>query len=1047
MSKEDLEIENSFLSGPGACLIEVIEDSARLLPKQGPITSFAFLNPLEGLESHPFSEGLQLGAKLNGCEPYLPESRYREWLNSGRIDVLDLEASLRSQLGSHADELVVANCSRLQLRMTLLKSAFPTGQLVELQWVMSESDALRKCRSELEEDGLKLWLEVVRSWVSDTKCEGQVPLASRLVEFGVSDVEKVPNWREGRLKSLGLRLLWEVCLHGATTGQLPSDRELTLVRYRDAVKILTQIDSDILVLEVLGPFCAAFTDQGLAQWKLPGRDRGFLERFAALHDECYPTRWNRNSVIGEALRRVQQRRVSAVELIEESLVAMGVSDSERKGFIEASLLAFRGWAGMIWQMEDRADRFPHPVQKGTLVEFLAVQLLLERWAIEEALRNGISNHQFCGLPESSVVDSDGRVNWAQLKRLSRGVDRRSWQAEHWAFRVFQLVQVLKIDIATLASFGQEEWNRLFQEVSEFPSHERRRLFHAAYEHHYRIQALKTISSFCKRRAARVDLPKFQAIFCIDAREESFRRHVEEIEPHAETFSNAGFFNVPIYYRGVGDAHYTALCPVIVKPQYWVTEEVVLSVEDAHRRRAVARRFLGGLSRNVHHGSRELASGAVLSASLGVLASFPLVLRILFPHLSAVLRRAGDRFLAPPPNTRLRLERSTETPGPEGGGIGLNLQEMVAIGERALRDTGLTHGFARIVLVLGHGSSCLNNPHKSLYDCGACTGNAGGPNARALAYLLNDRRVRAELANRGIVIPHETSFLGGLHNTGCDTITYYDIDLLPVGLSELFREVRHILIRACEQNAHERSRRFFSIPLDVTPKEALRRVDDRTEDLAQTRPEYGNCTNAMCFVGRRSRIRGLFLDRRSFMMSYDHDQDNDDGLILGRILAAVVPVCSGINLQYTLSAMDSVGWGAGTKLPHNITSLLGVMDGAASDLRCGLPWQGTDIHEPMRLLFVIETTPDRLRQVMGRFPVVDRILRNEWSQLALLNPNSSELLQFEGGEFRPFFAEKISLPSFSKSVDWYGGMRDHLGFAIISQGLQVGQENFPESEEI
>jgi uncharacterized protein YbcC (UPF0753/DUF2309 family) len=135
-------------------------------------------------------------------------------------------------------------------------------------------------------------------------------------------------------------------------------------------------------------------------------------------------------------------------------------------------------------------------------------------------------------------------------------------------------------------------------------------------------------------------------------------------------------------------------------------------------------------------------------------------------------------------------------------------------------------------------------------------------------------------------------------------------------------------------------------------ESLLHVQERAEDLAQTRPEYGNCTNEMCFVGRRSRIRGLYLDRRSFLMSYDKSQDTDKNMILARILGAVIPVCEGINMLYTLSAIDSSGWGSGTKLPHNVTSLLGVMDGAASDLRTGLPWQGVDIHEPVRILFIV-----------------------------------------------------------------------------------------------
>ena len=71
----------------------------------------------------------------------------------------------------------------------------------------------------------------------------------------------------------------------------------------------------------------------------------------------------------------------------------------------------------------------------------------------------------------------------------------------------------------------------------------------------------------------------------------------------------------------------------------------------------------------------------------------------------------------------------------------------------------------------------------------------------------------------------------------------------------------------------------------------------------------------------------------------------------------MPVCAGISLEYYFSYVDNEGYGCGTKLPHNITGLIGVMNGHASDLRTGLPLQMVEVHEPVRILFVIETTPD------------------------------------------------------------------------------------------
>ena len=58
-------------------LSKLIERAGDLLPISGPITAFAFLNTLQALEDLPFDEGMRKGARLYGCHPYLPESRYR----------------------------------------------------------------------------------------------------------------------------------------------------------------------------------------------------------------------------------------------------------------------------------------------------------------------------------------------------------------------------------------------------------------------------------------------------------------------------------------------------------------------------------------------------------------------------------------------------------------------------------------------------------------------------------------------------------------------------------------------------------------------------------------------------------------------------------------------------------------------------------------------------------------------------------------------------------------------------------------------------------
>src|ERR1700739_571326 len=81
-------------------LARVIDQVARLLPAQGPISIFIHHNTLHAFEHLPFEEAVETAAEQLACEPFLSESRYRDKLRSGRILAKDVTLLLDEQLGS-----------------------------------------------------------------------------------------------------------------------------------------------------------------------------------------------------------------------------------------------------------------------------------------------------------------------------------------------------------------------------------------------------------------------------------------------------------------------------------------------------------------------------------------------------------------------------------------------------------------------------------------------------------------------------------------------------------------------------------------------------------------------------------------------------------------------------------------------------------------------------------------------------------------------------------------------------------------------------------
>jgi len=771
--------------------------------------------------------------------------------------------------------------------------------------------------------------------------------------------------------------------------------------------------------EIIHPWlirlCSVFLDQGMTYWPMPNREKGFYEsvrKLLAPRGAIFPLYL---TGLDRELRRQESLSFSAADAVLDYLDAARFPEDEWGRILEFELLALPGWAGLIRRLEEDPGLAPHEPAPCSVMDFLAVRLTMARVAAREGAAET--------LPQESPLKTQ------EKRHLSR------------AARVYDAARVVSLSADEVTRLSDSEWAAFAGEVKACNGVERRRIFQLAYERWHERGILRGLASHRQYRGLRetAGTPAAQVFFCIDEREESMRRALEEADAEVETFSAAGYFGVAVNYAGIDDPTGAAFCPVVVKPQHAVREQPKAEDRELLRTRRLRRRFLGLLTRNSFVSSRTLLRGWLSTAALGLLSAVPLVGHLLAPRRYARLREWMNKAFLPEPRTELTLMRNTQQSqdAVEGLLTGFATAEKAASVASVLGPAGLTGGFARLVVVLGHGSTSLNNPHESAHDCGACGGRRGGPNARLFSAMANRPEVRFRLRDMGIEIPQHTWFVGGYHDTCSDGVELFDLDALPATHRVDLDRIRQSLDKARARNAHERARRFESCPAHLDPAAALRHVEERSEHLAEPRPEYGHCTNAVCIVGRRSLTRGLFLDRRAFLSSYDPDQDPNDEY-LAAVLGAVVPVCAGISLEYYFSFVDNDRYGCGTKLPHNVAGLVGVMDGHASDLRTGLPWQMVEIHEPVRILFVIETTPERLMKVVDANASLKQMVENRWIRVATIDPASGRIHARRGhidkdGGFEEFEGPVERLPVALSSAEWYGGRIEHLPMAWIQAG--------------
>jgi len=472
-------------------------------------------------------------------------------------------------------------------------------------------------------------------------------------------------------------------------------------------------------------------------------------------------------------------------------------------------------------------------------------------------------------------------------------------------------------------------------------------------------------------------PKMLAVFCIDVRSEPMRRALEAQDPAIQTAGFAGFFGLPIEYRNSFTSEARPQLPGLLRPALSVARAAVSASERKHN---------GSIQRKV--GNQDASSIAPASFGLveagGVFKAFDL-LRYSF---SKMRKRESKTSIEENSIWELR-----------SNGVVISKEDQAQLLLAILQALGLTKNFPEHVLLVGHGSHSANNPHAASLDCGACGGQSGEVNVRVLAQLLNDVSLRETLASHGVTVPNATRFVPALHNTSLDEIVCFDApDEAPY--RQWLRGAENVAQRARAPSLGIESKKSTQIAAAL---------QERSNDWAQLRPEWGLANNASFIVAPRSFTKLINLEGRSFL--HDYTWEGDAGFeVLELIITAPMIVTNWINLQYYASVVDPDKYGSGNKLLHNVVGEhIGVFEGNGGDLRIGLPIQsvhdGTDWrHQPLRLSVYIAAPIQAIANIINAHAAVRELLDNGWLFLFAWDVEARSMARYHAGQWAPVAVE-------------------------------------------
>ncbi len=322
--------------------------------------------------------------------------------------------------------------------------------------------------------------------------------------------------------------------------------------------------------------------------------------------------------------------------------------------------------------------------------------------------------------------------------------------------------------------------------------------------------------------------------------------------------------------------------------------------------------------------------------------------------------------------------------PKGPGADLEHRAAITDADRGamaaalLRGMSLADGLARLVLLIDHGPSSAHRPQDA--GSGPSEYRIGELDAPMVAAWLNDRALRARLAQEGVAIPADTRFVAARYDGAHDEVAVLDTGPWELSHAQDLRDTRAALEGAGARAREERVRAPVSPVLasHLASAPAGARTPERSRAAAD--PEFVG--NAAFIAAPRARTEGMALDGRAFLHDYAWRRDADFR-ILRYIMTAPMMAAYWMNMRYYASVVDHKRFGGGNKALHNaVGGCVGVLEGAGGDLRNGLPIQSLFdgrhwLHEPLRLNAFVEAPRARIDEVLAGHEIVRSVVEHGW----------------------------------------------------------------------